>query len=284
MVKQHGIPAKMPPADSAIASMPARLTADGRALSAMRIASAGVSPGPDLVFLHEGLGSIGQWRDVPAALAQATGRPALVYDRWGYGGSQPFDRALAIGFMHDEARLLPDILDQAGIERAILVGHSDGGSIALLAAAASGRRIAAVVTLAAHVFVEDETIAGIEAAARAWETADLRQRLAKYHGPNTDSMFRGWRDIWLSPAFRAWNIEDALPRITCPVLAVQGSDDEYGTPRQLAAIKAGVGGPCETWLVPNCAHAPHHQAREPVLARIAAFVAAVLGPNPGLPK
>ena len=193
---------------------------------------------PTLVLLHEGLGSVAMWRDFPGRLAHATGCSAVVYSRHGYGKSDPLRGDRAVRYMHDEAlNALPALLDNLGIERPILVGHSDGGSIALIHAGAGKRAVTGVVTLAAHVLVEDISVASIAAAKTAYEATDLRAKLARYHA-DVDSAFRGWNRIWLHPDFRAWNIEEYLPRIACPVLAIQGEDDEYGTMEQMRRIGA----------------------------------------------
>jgi len=236
---------------------------------------------PTLVFLHEGLGSIGQWRDFPATLADATGCGALIYDRFGYGGSDrldpPYERP--VDFMQVEAReVLPAVLDQTGVQQAILVGHSDGGSIALLAAATLDTRIRGVITEAAHVFVEPESVASIEEAVIAYRAGDLRDKLARYHGEAVDSAFYGWANTWLNSDFEAFHIEGYLRAITCPVLAIQGVDDAYGTPAQLDMIKAAVSGPVETMLLADCGHAPHQEMRDHVLALMTEFVRAVIAP------
>jgi len=252
------------------------VVADHHRLSAESIEPAAFASNiqrPTLVFLHEGLGSIGQWRDFPCLLSGAAGLPALIYDRWGHGKSDPLQGPRNIRYMHDEAlAALPEILNQLRVEKAILIGHSDGGSIALIFAAEHPERVSGVVTAAAHVFVEDITIKGIREAVRIFETRDLRERLRPYHGDNTESMFRGWADIWLAPEFRDWNIEEYLPAVTSPVLALQGINDEYGTPAQVDAIVRQVSGPVESLLIPDCGHVPHHQARERVLTEVIRFL------------
>jgi pimeloyl-ACP methyl ester carboxylesterase len=259
------------------------LQAAGRRLHAERLALEGTdASGPTLVFLHEGLGSIGQWRDFPTQLCQACGLPGLVYERWGFGRSEPLDGPRRSDYLRYEALdSLPAVLAGCGIEQPpILIGHSDGGTIALLYAATHARRVRALITEAAHVFVESVTLAGIQAAKTAYETgypaSALRQRLVRYHGANTDRMFYGWCDTWLRPAFRDWDITAELAGITCPALIIQGRDDEYGTPGQVTAIAAGVAGPVETWLVPDCGHVPHHQARAVVLAAMRRFIRAIV--------
>ncbi len=232
---------------------------------------------PTLVFLHEGLGSIAQWKDVPATLGAAAGCGVLVYDRWGYGGSEalPPPHARPVDFMQREGlTTLPELLDAAGLERVGLVGHSDGATIALLAASTGDARIRAVVSIAAHLFVEDAGLASIAPVRRAWGEADLRARLAKYHGDNVDGAFLGWANVWLDPAFRAFNIERDMAGVKCPVLAIQGTDDEYGSAAQIEAISRAVAGPVETLMAPGVGHAPHFEAWPTVGDAITRFLAA----------
>jgi pimeloyl-ACP methyl ester carboxylesterase len=227
---------------------------------------------PVLVLLHEGLGSIGLWRRVPAALHDATGRRTVTYSRAGYGRSGPVPLPRPLTYMHDEADVvLPALLAGLGIERPVLVGHSDGASIALLAAGA-GVPVTALVLLAPHVIVEDVSVAAIAAARTAYADTDLRDRLARHHD-HVDVAFRGWNDAWLDPAFRDWDITDRLSGITAPVLVIQGAADPYGTTRQLDLIEAGLDGPFERIVLPGVGHAPHLEAADEVLAAIAAFVA-----------
>ncbi|MHA1151584.1 MAG: alpha/beta fold hydrolase [Alphaproteobacteria bacterium] len=226
-----------------------------------------------LVFLHEGLGSIPQWKGFPAALCRATGLPGLVYERWGYGGSEAGVLPRPKDFMEREAEeALPEVLAACGVTRSVLIGHSDGGTIALLHAAAFPERAEACVTLAAHVFIEDVTRSGLKAAVARWEAGDLRDRLARYHGAGTEAMFRGWAETWLDPELRDWNVEHRMPAITCPVLVIQGVDDAHGTPAQVAAIAKRVSGPVETWMIPDCGHRPHIEQPNPVRARITEFI------------
>ena len=232
---------------------------------------------PPLVFLHEGLGSVSTWRDVPDVLATRTGCAALVYSRHGHGASEPPPAPRGVRFMHDEATsVLPELLETHDIRDPILIGHSDGGSIALIYAGSvpsgSTRTPRGLVLLAPHVFVEDCSIESIMRMRERYATTDLRERLAVHHGDNVDAAFRGWNDVWLDPAFRNWNIEEYLGEITCPVLVIQGEDDEYGTRRQVDVIAAQVGGPVEVDLLPRCGHAPHRDHRELVLKRIASFI------------
>ena len=258
------------------------LEAGGRRLHAVWLGPP-AEDAPTLVFLHEGLGSVGQWKEFPRTLAAATRCGALIYDRYGYGGSEtlspPYERDP--DFIHVEARdVLPAVLDQTGVRDAILVGHSDGGSIALLAAAALDTRIRGVITEAAHVFVEPESITSIEDAVAAYRVGDLRDKLARYHGEAVDSAFYGWANVWLNPDFEAFHIEGYLRAITCPVLAIQGEDDSYGTPAQLDMIRAAVSGPVETMLLPDCGHAPHAEATDLVSEAMMGFIGAVFGPRP----
>lgn len=241
-------------------------------------AHGGAQGEPCLVFLHEGLGSIGQWKGFPADLCRALGLLGLVYERLGHGGSDPLPGARPLDYLEIEGRaVLPEVLAACAIDRPILVGHSDGGSIALVYAATEPDRPRACVCLAAHVFVEEETLAGIRDVVARWRAGELETRLARYHGANTRAMFHGWADAWLGPGFRDWNIEALLPRIVCPVLVIQGANDEHATVAQVAAIAAGVTGPAERWVIPACGHGPHLEARADVVARIARFLAPVLG-------
>lgn len=250
------------------------LSAAGRSLEYEWVEAA--RPGtPALVFLHEGLGSIRQWRDFPLRVAQATGCPALVYNRYGYGESDVLaEPRVSVRFMHDEAlESLPRVLAALDIEAPVLVGHSDGASIALIHAGA-GHSVHGLALMAPHVFVEEVCIRSIEAARRQFETTDLPDRLARYHH-NPRKTFYLWNDVWLDPEFRAWNIEEYLPGITCPILATQGVDDEYGTMAQLDAIGAKVKAPCELMKLANCGHSPHRDQPEISLAAIARFVASL---------
>jgi pimeloyl-ACP methyl ester carboxylesterase len=230
-----------------------------------------------LVFLHEGLGSARQWRDFPARLGEATGLATLAYSRLGYGASDPVALPRPLTYMQDEARdLLPNLLDALQIGSAILVGHSDGGSIALVHAALDGGvRVRGIVLEAPHVFVEDVSIASIAKAKESYEAGELRDKLAKHHGANVDVAFRGWNDAWLDPEFRAWNLEAFLPRIEVPVLVIQGEDDPYGTLAQVEAIARQVRGPVKTLILAECGHAPHREQTEATLEAMASFVRAV---------
>jgi pimeloyl-ACP methyl ester carboxylesterase len=226
---------------------------------------------PALVFLHEGLGSVGLWRDFPDRLAAETGRRALVYSRAGHGFSDVPEAPRTPRFMHDEALdVLPEVLRVAGVADPVLVGHSDGASIALIHAAAHPVR--ALVLLAPHVFVEDLSVTSIAEARDAFATTDLRERMGRHHR-DAEATFRLWNDIWLAPEFRDWDITDVLPRITAPVLLVQGEHDQYGTLAQVEAVRDGVAGPAEL-VVLDARHAPHLEAPEATLRAAAQFIGA----------
>ena len=226
---------------------------------------------PTLVLLHEGLGSVGMWRDFPGRLAHATNCNAVVYSRYGYGRSDALTQARTVRYMHDEALLvLPQVLDALGIADPILVGHSDGGSIALVHAGAHVRPVQAVIAMAPHVMVEDISVQSIAAAKVAFETSDLPQRLARYHA-DVDSAFWGWNRIWLDPAFRDWNIEEYLPRIRCPVLAIQGEDDEYGTLAQVEGIRRRAPH-TEVVVLSGCGHSPHRDQPEALTRIVTDFI------------
>lgn len=229
--------------------------------------------GPVLVFLHEALGSAGLWRDFPAALSQATGLPAMAYSRRGFGGSDPRPLPLPTDYLDIEAdTALPGILAALGIGRPILVGHSDGATIALMhAGSPGGRGVLGVVAEAPHVFVEEETLAGIRDALPAYRSG-LRERLMRHHGDQTDGVFHGWHDTWQTARFRGWNCLDRLPRIACPILVIQGEGDQYGTMRQLDAIAGMADGPVETMMLPECGHSPHRDRPDDVLAAMTRFV------------
>jgi len=226
-----------------------------------------------LVFLHEGLGCIELWRDFPEVLCSSTGCPGLVYERKGYGGSDILMGPWTEDYLIKESTIdLPELLSVCHIDDAILIGHSDGGTIALIMSAVNGDRVRGVITEAAHIFVEEITIAGIHKAVEAYETEHLKEKLARYHKENTEMIFRRWVDRWLSPEYRSWNIKEYLSKITCPLLVIQGEDDEYGTPAQVEGIARLVSGPVETKLIPDCGHIPHFQARDTVLSEMTRFV------------
>jgi pimeloyl-ACP methyl ester carboxylesterase len=228
---------------------------------------------PTVVFLHEGLGAITRWRDFPAALCRTLGWGGLVYNRQGYGGSDPFDEPLLPSFMHHQALdVLPALLEVFGISRPAFFGHSDGGSIALIYAG-SGMAVRALVLEAPHVFVEPLTIESITAVRDTFaSSAGLRAGLARHHRANVDRLFDYWTRVWLSEEFRSWTIESTLPAIACPTLVIQGKDDDYGTLRQVDAIKASVSGEVETLVLDGCGHSPHVDRRDAVEAAAATFL------------
>ncbi len=232
---------------------------------------------PLLVFLHEGLGSASMWRDFPARLCAAGGWRGLVYSRPGYGRStpRPHGERWTPDYMHRQGReVLPQLLAAAGVDATAeppwLFGHSDGASIALIHAAAFPSAVAGLVVLAPHVFVEDLSIRSIEQARHAYAKKGLRRRLARHH-EDVDSAFWGWNDAWLDPAFRFWSIEELLPAIRVPVLAIQGHNDEYGTMAQVDGLAAGVAG-AEALKLDDCAHSPHRDRPEAVLAATIDFI------------
>ena len=225
---------------------------------------------PAILLLHEGLGSVAMWRDFPAALAQATGRTVIAWSRQGYGASDPLPVPRDIDYMHREAALLPAVMDQLGIRRAHLFGHSDGASIALIAAAQAPARVISLILEAPHVLVEPVTVESIAKAKAAYETTDLRRRLARYHD-RVDEVFWRWNDIWLDPRFGSWNIEALLKDIVAPVLLIQGREDEYGTMNQLDRIAAVLTGVRRLELM-ACRHSPHRDQPAAVLAAAAEFM------------
>lgn len=233
---------------------------------------------PTLVFLHDGLGCADTWRDFPARVAERTGCAALIYSRCGHGDSAPLDRPRTARYLHDEAlTVLPQVLRAMNIRQPIFIGHSDGASIALIYAGAAGAETTLGLVLEApHVFVENITVAGIERTGEAYRTTDLAQRLARYHGDQTNAVFWSWYDTWLSPEFRHWNIEEYFPRIGCPLLVIQGEDDEYGTKRQVDAVVSQVSAPAEAVMLSECGHTPHRDQAQATLEIMARFVQGIV--------
>lgn len=237
--------------------------------------SAGV---PELIFLHEGLGSVSHWRKVPTEVAHATGCPVTVYSRYGSGNSDVLREPRDVTYMHNEGLcVLPDLLSQLHIENPILIGHSDGASIALIYTGAYNHA-RGLVLLAPHVFVEDLSVASIAEAKRIFETTDLAEKLARHHR-DAARTFWGWNEIWLHPDFRRWNIEEYLPRIKCPILVIQGLDDQYGTMAQVEAIRRQSGGLVEVLALPDCRHSAHRDRHDAVLTAITTFIGANSGSN-----
>lgn len=229
---------------------------------------------PAIVMLHEGLGSIAHWRDFPSLVAERTGCGVLVYSRYGYGNSDRLAEKRPVDYMHREGEVvLPTLLEQLGIAKPVLLGHSDGASIAIIFAGKYPQATRALILEAPHVFVEDVSVESIARAKTAYETTDLPRKLARYHA-HPDETFWGWNDVWLDPQFRSWNIEAYLDSIRCPVLVIQGKDDEYGTLRQVEAIQARVP-QAEVLLQKDCRHSPHRDQPAATLERIATFMAAI---------
>ncbi len=249
----------------------------------VRIEHAWIAPerrhAPVLVFLHEGLGSLSMWKDFPHQLCDAAGCRGLVYSRPGYGRSTPraAEEAWDLDFMHRQAHeVLPALLRALDIDAERdppwLFGHSDGGSIALLHAAKFPQQVAGAIVVAPHILVEDLSVASIEKARMAYLETDLRARLAKYHD-DPDSAFWGWNRIWLHPPFRHWSIEDEIAAIRCPLLAVQGLDDEYGTLEQIRGIARRVP-QTELLEIEACGHSPHRDQPQALIEAVARFIAA----------
>lgn len=252
---------------------------DGKRLETLWIGPAD-NDRPTIVMLHEGLGSVALWKHFPQHLASRTGCGILAYSRYGHGDSDELREKRPVEFMHHEGEVvLPELLDKLNLRRPVLLGHSDGGSIALIFAGKyAGKypeRPRALVLEAPHVFVEDLSVASITAAKVAYLTTDLPQKLGRYQ-QHVDATFWGWNDIWLDPKFRSWNIEGYLPAIRCPILCIQGEEDEYGTIAQVKAIQARVPA-TEILMLPNCRHSPHRDQPEATLDGMAKFVAQVAG-------
>lgn len=268
-------PSRVPPraADPTRISDALDVPAGGHMLRAVTIGP-GPKYAPTLVFLHEGLGCIPLWRDFPRAVIAATGYNAILYERYGYGGSEMLDGPVKPDFMEHEAHVvLPAVLDFFGIETAVLLGHSDGGSIALMFAGAFPARARAVITLAAHAYVEEATIEGVRTVRAAYEADDrLETRLRHYHGDNTEALVEGWTGVWLSPEFRSWSIEARLAEVKAPALIIQGGADEFATPEHLARIGRGLGGPVTELLIEGAGHTPQRDAEARVVEAITRFV------------
>lgn len=260
------------------------IVADGRRIEWAHL---GAPPreAPTLVLLHEGLGCLALWRDFPRKLAERSGYGVLAYSRPGYGNSDPVPLPRPLSYMHDEAlHVLPQILDQAEVRKAILIGHSDGASIASIYA--GGRqdfRVRGLVLMAPHFFLEDVTLDSIAAAKIAYERGDLRARLARYHHANVDVAFRGWNDVWLDPRFRDWRIDEYLAHIRVPMLIIQGLEDEYGTLEQVRFAQRDAHCPVEAMVLERCGHSPHLDRPDTTLDGIAAFVRHILEVHEGLP-
>jgi len=236
----------------------------------------GPPPGdaPTIAMLHEGLGCVALWRDFPQRLAKATGWGVIAWSRQGYGRSDPCALPRPLDYMTVEGeQVLPRVLDAIGFRDGVLLGHSDGGSIAALhSGGACDNRVRGLILIAPHFFVEDCSIAAISAALEAFDSGDLRARLARHHD-HVNAAFHGWNGAWLNPGFRDWNITESLRHVQVPVLAIQGLDDPYGTRAQVDVIGAEMSAPSEVHLLEGCRHAPHHEHTETVLALITRFLA-----------
>lgn len=242
-----------------------RLELDGAELELVRIPPRRRGL-PSLVFLHEGLGSTGLWRDFPASIAARTGAGAIVYSRQGNGFSTPIDGPRRVSYMHAEAlTALPRLLEALDVRETILFGHSDGGSIAVVFAAEYPQHVRALVLEAPHLFVEPISVESIAAIRAQYESTSLRQRMSRHHA-DVDKTFYGWNDIWLAPEFAGWDIEAYAERVRAPVLALQGVDDEYGTLAQIEAMARRANGPVDRLLLARCGHSPHRDRRELVEA------------------
>jgi pimeloyl-ACP methyl ester carboxylesterase len=252
------------------------VTADGKRLEAIAY---GPPPekAPTIVMLHEGLGCVALWRDFPAELAAATGLGVFAYSRAGYGQSDPVDLPRPLDYMTREARFsLPAVLEAIRFERGILLGHSDGASIAAIYAGEhSDERIKGLILVAPHLFTEEPGLASIAEARRAYETGDLRAKLAKYHA-HVDSAFWGWNWAWLDPGFKTWNIEDFVGRWRVPALLIQGVEDQYGTLKQIRAIEARSPAAVTSVLLDACRHSPHLERPQATLEAAAGFCARLL--------
>jgi pimeloyl-ACP methyl ester carboxylesterase len=248
------------------------LSVDGKRLETLLYPATGENA--TIVMLHEGLGSIAMWKDFPERIAGATSCGVLVYSRYGHGKSDRLAEKRSVDFMHREAKIvLPDLLSQVEIQRPILLGHSDGASIALIYAGTWPDRVRGLVLEAPHVFVEEFGLRSTVAIRNVYESTELREKLGRYHD-HVDETFRGWSDIWLDPQFREWNIEEYLGAITCPTLVIQGENDEYGTLAHVEAIQRRVPG-AQALILPRCGHSPHRDQEDLTLDAISKFVEAL---------
>lgn len=239
----------------------------------LRVSGDNNYPGrPVIIFLHESLGCIDYWKDFPEKLGEVCRCNILIYDRQGYGKSDPFTSLIRCkDYMETEADVLHRILEICKIDKTILFGHSDGGTIALIAATKYPDQISGVITEGAHVFVEEKTLEGIRKAVNSYYTTDLKDKLIKYHGDKTDTVFRAWTETWLSSDFREWSIERLLPGIKCPCMIIQGENDMYGSIKQVDIIMNGIKGISEKLIVPEAGHCPHKEARDLILNKSKAF-------------
>lgn len=263
---------------------PTRIAAGGKSLEARMI---GPAPGeaPTIVMLHEGLGSVGLWRDFPDRVAAATGCGVLAYSRAGYGRSDGDPAPWPVDYMTRHALdVLPDVLDAVGAQGVIFLGHSDGATIAAIhAGSVQDRRVRGLVLMAPHFFIEDIGVASIAAARKAYEEGGLKPRMARHHD-NPDDAFHGWNSGWLRPEFRDWSVEEVIAYIRVPVLAIQGVNDEYGTLAQIEALEKGLYSPLDKVILPDCGHSPHIDRPERVLAEITEFAARLRRIEAAIPR
>ena len=247
---------------------------DGQQIHAMHGTHSAGEGKPTLVFLHEALGHIRMWKQFPEKLASMTGCNALVYERLGYGESSPITLPRADDYLVPEGeQRVGEVLNAAGVDDVILVGHSDGGTITLIAAAVLGDRVKAIITEAAHLYADHLTLAGIREAAERYQTSDLPERLARYHGDRTDLLFRAWSETWLREScHQNMNFSRWLPDIQCPALIIQGKDDQYGVPEQVTDICAGIGENATALYLEGCGHVPHLEKEAAALAAMAPFI------------
>jgi pimeloyl-ACP methyl ester carboxylesterase len=247
-------------------------------IAGKRLETLCLGPAPDraptLVLLHEGLGCVDLWRDFPRRLAEATGFGVFVYSRAGYGRSEPVELPRPLDYMTREARdTLPVLLDAIGVRRCVLLGHSDGASIAAIhAGSVEDFRVRGLVLIAPHFFTEDSGLSAIAAASDAYANGDLRARLARYHA-DVDNAFGGWRDAWLDPGFKSWNVADVIDYWRVPALAIQGAGDQYGTLAQIREIETRAYSPVDVEIFDDCKHAPHSEQPEKAVAAVADFCA-----------
>ena len=243
----------------------------GKTLRVRHLKSAKGKNKPTIVLLHEGLGCLELWKNFPSLLARETGLNILIYERQGHGASSPLDLPRPFNYLEIEAQeYLPQLLNQLEIKSPILIGHSDGATIALVYAALYP--VSMVLTAAAHVLVEDITIEGVGLAAQSYHKNNIYEKLEKYHGTKAHDLFWAWANTWLNPAFRTWNVRHFLSKINCPVLLIQGKEDEYATLNQLNLIAQGIGSLAQTIVLDNCGHSPHIQARDRFLEALCAFI------------
>ncbi|ASJ76132.1 alpha/beta fold hydrolase [Granulosicoccus antarcticus] len=226
-----------------------------------------------IILMHDSLGSVELWRSFPAELAVATGRTVIAYDRLGFGQSDPYPHKLAQDFVSDEANTgFAALVQDMGIDRFILFGHSVGGGMAVHCALAHGQACAALITESAQMFVEEKTVLGVEQARELFKDQKQLDRLRKFHGEKTEWVLDAWISTWLSPAFACWTLEPVLPQLTCPILAIHGAEDEYGTSRHPQLMGELAGGPVQVELMPDTRHVPHREKESEVVERVASFL------------